>query len=37
MLLNLSTKDFFKYYINRETYEEMPLLMSDGIVIPKLV
>ncbi len=36
MLLSLSTEDFFEYYINRETYQEMPLLMSDGIVIPKI-
>ena len=36
ILLNLSTEDFFQYYVNRETYEEMPLLMSDGIVIPEI-
>jgi para-nitrobenzyl esterase len=36
ILLNLSTKDFFEHYINRETYQEMPLLMSDGIVIPEI-
>ena len=36
ILLSLSTKDFFEHYINRETYQEMPLLMSDGIVIPEI-
>ena len=36
VLLNLSTKDFFKHYANRESYEEIPLLTSDGIVIPQI-
>ena len=36
ILLNLSTKDFFKHYANRETYEEIPLLTSDNIVIPQI-
>ena len=36
ILLNLSTEDFFKHYVNRKTYEEIPLLMSDGIVIPEI-
>ncbi len=36
LLLGLSTEDFFKHYINRKTYEEIPLLTSDGIVIPKI-
>ncbi|MAX49367.1 MAG: hypothetical protein CMD75_00855 [Gammaproteobacteria bacterium] len=35
ILLTLSTKDFFKHYSNREPYQELPLLQSDGIVIPK--
>ena len=35
ILLNLSTQDFFQHYANRETYEEMPLLTSDNIVIPE--
>ncbi len=35
ILLNLSTKDFFKHYSQREAYEELPLLQSDGVVIPK--
>ena len=36
VLLNLSTKDFFKHYADRESYEEIPLLTSDNIVIPKI-
>ena len=36
ILLSLSTSDFFKHYANRETYQEIPLLTSDGIVIPKI-
>ena len=36
ILLNLSTLDFFKYYSDRETYEELPLLTADGIVIPEI-
>ena len=35
ILLNLSGKDFYKYYFNRENYEEIPLLTNDGIVIPE--
>ena len=35
ILLNLSTEDFFKHYSQREAYDELPLLQSDGIVIPK--
>ena len=35
ILLNLSTQDFFQHYANRETYEEIPLLTSDDVVIPK--
>ena len=35
ILLTLSTEDFFKYYSNRDPYQELPLLQSDGIVIPK--
>ena len=35
ILLTLSTEDFFKHYSVRETYQELPLLQSDGIVIPK--
>ena len=36
VLLNLSTKDFFKHYAYRESYEEIPLLTSDNIVIPQI-
>ena len=36
ILLGLSTEDFFKYYANRKPYEEIPLLTSDGIVIPEI-
>ena len=35
ILLNLSTQEFFEHYANRETYEEIPLLTSDNIVIPE--
>jgi len=35
-LLSLSTEEFFKYYTERKTYEEIPLLTSDEIVIPKI-
>ncbi len=35
ILLNLSTQDFFQHYTDRETYEEIPLLTSDNIVIPE--
>ncbi len=36
LLLELSTEEFFQYYAKRETYKEIPLLTSDGIVIPKI-
>ena len=36
ILLGLSTQEFFKYYAQRESYEELPLLTSDNIVIPKI-
>jgi len=36
ILLGLSMEDFFKYYANRKPYEEIPLLTSDGIVIPEI-
>ncbi len=35
ILLTSSTEDFFKHYIERKSYEELPLLQADGIVIPK--
>ena len=34
LLYSLSGKEFYKYYANRETYEELPLLTNDGLVIP---
>ena len=34
LLYGLSGKEFYKYYANRETYEELPLLTNDGLVIP---
>ena len=36
ILLGLSTEDFFKHYAYRKPYEEIPLLTSDGIVIPEI-
>jgi len=36
MLLSLSSKDFFEIYLDREPYEELPLLTADGIAIPKI-
>ncbi len=36
MLLSISSKDFFQIYLERQTYEELPLLTSDGVVIPKI-
>ena len=34
MLLDLSSEEFFSYYAQRPSYEEMPLLTADGIVVP---
>ena len=34
ILLKLPAEDFFKIYAYRESYQEIPLLTSDGIVIP---
>ncbi len=36
MLLSLSAEDFFKIYSERESYNEIPLLTDDGIVIPEV-
>jgi len=36
ILKNLSAKDFFKYYSNRASYENLVLLTADGIVIPEI-
>ena len=35
-LKNLPAEDFFKYYSNRPSYENLPLLTADGIVIPDI-
>ena len=34
ILLNLSSKEFFSHYAERPSYEEIPLLTADGIVVP---
>ena len=34
ILLELSTEEFFQHYAERKSYEEIPLLTADGIVIP---
>ena len=36
ILLNLSGRDFYEYYLDRETFEEIPLLTNDDIVIPEI-
>jgi len=36
ILKNLSAEDFFKYYALRPSYENLPLLTADGIVIPEI-
>ena len=36
ILYSISTEDFFKIYAERKTYEEIPLLVADGVVIPKI-
>ena len=36
LLLDLPGKEFFSYYADRPTYEEIPLLTADGLVIPKV-
>jgi len=33
-LYSLSGKEFYQYYLERKTYEELPLLTNDGLVIP---
>ena len=35
-LLSLSASEFYEYYSDRKTYEEIPLLANDGIVIPEI-
>jgi para-nitrobenzyl esterase len=34
MLLGLTSEEFFSYYAERPSFEEIPLLTADGIVIP---
>jgi len=34
MLLDLTAEEFFSYYADRPSYEEMPLSTADGVVIP---
>ena len=34
ILLDLSAEDFFSHYAKRSSYEDIPLLTADGIVIP---
>ena len=36
ILKELSTDNLFKHYVNRKTYQELPLTTSDGIVISKI-
>ena len=36
LLLTISAKDFFEMYSDRDSYDELPLLTNDGIVIPKI-
>ena len=36
ILLKLSAEDFFRFYSERKSYEEIPLLTADGIVIPEI-
>tara|TARA_X000000368_G_scaffold344252_1_gene283019 strand:+ start:54453 stop:56243 length:1791 start_codon:yes stop_codon:yes gene_type:complete len=36
ILYDLTTDEFFRHYYERESYEEIPLLTSDGLVIPKI-
>ncbi len=35
-LLSLSANEFFEIYSNRESYQELPLLTADNIVIPDI-
>tara|TARA_E500000081_G_C6121442_1_gene348184 strand:+ start:108 stop:1898 length:1791 start_codon:yes stop_codon:yes gene_type:complete len=36
ILYNLSGKEFYQFYANRESFEELPLLTNDGLVIPQI-
>ena len=35
-LKGLSSEEFFKYYTNKSSYNNIPLLTADGIVIPEI-
>ena len=34
LLLGLSSEEFFSFYADRPSYEEIPLLSADGVVLP---
>lgn len=36
ILYSFSGKEFYQYYAERESYEELPLLTNDGLVIPRI-
>ena len=36
LLLEISTENLFKYYSERKSYQELPLLTADDIVIPSI-
>ena len=36
ILKDLTSEEFFKYYSNRSSYENLTILTADGIVIPKI-
>ena len=36
ILKNISAEKFFSYYASRNSYEEIPLLTADGLVVPKV-
>jgi hypothetical protein len=36
ILKDLTAEEFFKYYSNRPSYENLTILTADGIVIPQI-
>ena len=36
ILLGMSSEDFFIHYADRPSYEEIPLLTADGVIIPRI-
>ena len=36
ILYELQPKEFYEYYIKRKSFEEIPLLTNDGVLIPKI-